>query len=140
MKLRAHHLLCTQGFVGMGYSDTFTRNMAHIVAQMNAGELIEVVDSCDDICAACPHRRGRDCGASEHAEAEIQALDARARAQLGVAVGEVLDAPLIHQRLQQRPVAQKLPEICSGCPWLSYGVCQQALQRIEGGLCFHGTL
>ncbi|MBE3556730.1 MAG: DUF1284 domain-containing protein [Firmicutes bacterium] len=140
MKLRAHHLLCTQGFVGMGYSDAFTRNMADVVARMDAGEAIEVVDLCDDICAACPHRKGTACGASDHAEADIQALDARARAQLGFAVGEVVDVSLIHRSLRQRPVAQKLPEICVGCQWLSHGVCQQALQRLEGGLPVHGAV
>lgn len=62
--------------------------MASIVARLQAGETVEVVDRCDDICRACPHRKGSICGASEEAKSYIQSLDSRARAQLEMAVGK----------------------------------------------------
>ena len=30
IRIRAHHLLCMQGFQGYGYNKTFTENMTHI--------------------------------------------------------------------------------------------------------------
>lgn len=34
IKLRPHHLLCTQGYSGNGYSDNFVKNMDYITEML----------------------------------------------------------------------------------------------------------
>lgn len=58
MKLRPHHLLCTQGFSGKGYDDNFVKNMLAITKYLrnNPNPIIEIVFSTDDICCCCPNK------------------------------------------------------------------------------------
>ncbi|MEM9580027.1 MAG: DUF1284 domain-containing protein [Pseudomonadota bacterium] len=56
--LRAHHLLCILTYIGKGYGPAFTDNMTVIAGRISAGEMIEIVDGPDDICA--PRRAETD--------------------------------------------------------------------------------
>jgi len=62
MRLRPHHLLCTQGYSGKGYSDDFVQNMTAITNRLRneAGIVINIVFSTDDICAKCPQMIDND--------------------------------------------------------------------------------
>ena len=57
MRLRPHHLLCTQGYEGKGYDEHFVRRMTAYVTQMRREEnvRIEITLRPDDICTACPN-------------------------------------------------------------------------------------
>ncbi|RZN46238.1 DUF1284 domain-containing protein [archaeon] len=61
MRIRAHHLLCIQGFQGYGYSDVFIKHMATVIAQLHMNPEITITDSLDEICGACPHNDGQRC-------------------------------------------------------------------------------
>lgn len=63
MKIRAHHLLCMQGFQGYGYSDDFTRNMAETIKNLNSNpqQRIELTVKRDIICSCCPHNKKERC-------------------------------------------------------------------------------
>lgn len=50
VRLRAHHLLCMLTYVGRGYSPAFTKNYDGIVARLNAGEDVLLIEGPDDIC------------------------------------------------------------------------------------------
>lgn len=56
MKLRPHHLLCTQTFTGKGYSADFVENMQAITAFLRRGPdaAIELTFGADCLCAKCP--------------------------------------------------------------------------------------
>ena len=58
MKLRPHHLLCTQGYSGKGYSSEFVKSMNKVVSQLRGKEPveIEIVFGTDDLCKSCPHK------------------------------------------------------------------------------------
>ena len=60
IKLRPHHLLCTQGYGGKGYSDEFVANMTAITNQLRGQSdcKVQIVFGSDDICACCPKKRG----------------------------------------------------------------------------------
>ena len=60
MKLRPHHLLCTQGYSGKGYSEEFVENMTIITDYLrnNINAVADIVFSTDDICGKCPHMLG----------------------------------------------------------------------------------
>ncbi|MGN1165410.1 MAG: DUF1284 domain-containing protein [Lachnospiraceae bacterium] len=56
--LRPHHLLCTQTFLGKGYSEEFVENMTYItqLLRKEKSQEIELTFSCDSLCAFCPNR------------------------------------------------------------------------------------
>lgn len=58
IKLRPHHLLCTQGYSGKGYSTSFINNMDKVVERLrnNKDEQIEIVFSTDCLCSECPSK------------------------------------------------------------------------------------
>ncbi|MFR5445010.1 MAG: DUF1284 domain-containing protein, partial [Butyricicoccus sp.] len=57
IRLRPHHLLCTQGYSGKGYSTEFVQNMSAIVHSLRnvPGTRIRLVFGSDSLCAHCPH-------------------------------------------------------------------------------------
>ena len=77
-KIRAHHLLCIQGFQGLGYSAGFVENLQkiinHIQEYPKQTELI-LTDDLDDICQACPHSGTAECEKDPQADAQIKAMD-----------------------------------------------------------------
>jgi hypothetical protein len=62
MKLRPHHLLCTQGYSGKGYNEGFVENMTAITNYLRSDESVsvEIVLSTDDIFSKCPKMLGVD--------------------------------------------------------------------------------
>ena len=53
IKLRPHHLLCTQGYSGKGYSREFVENMTEIVKSIkNEKVQVQLIFSEDDICSS----------------------------------------------------------------------------------------
>ena len=68
IRLRPHHLLCTQGYSGRGYSTEFVQNMSAIVHSLRnvPGTRIRLVFGSDSLCAHCPHHTADDlCEAQE---------------------------------------------------------------------------
>ena len=60
--LRAHHGMCLYFFRGKGYSGEFVKNMSAMKAILEGNTEICLMDSADDICAACPNRLTEICG------------------------------------------------------------------------------
>ena len=60
--LRPHHLLCSQGYSGHGYSDDFVVHMNDVVHQLREvpGTTIRLTFSTDTLCSCCPHKQGED--------------------------------------------------------------------------------
>lgn len=54
IKIRAHHGLCTQHFVGFGYSDEFSVNMSNIIKLLNTNPTVKIISEVDSICKSCP--------------------------------------------------------------------------------------
>ena len=126
MKLRAHHLLCLQNFVGEGYSDAFCANMAEQKRRAAGEDRFILEDGCDDICQACPERRGKLCRTQE----KVARYDAAVAAHLGLRAGEALSWRAVSERVRSeifRPGL--LPAVCGDCQWQS--LCQKILDRSE---------
>ena len=58
IKLRPHHLLCTQGYGGKGYSNDFVKNMDRVTEKLrnDRNVKVEIVFSTDCLCNDCPHK------------------------------------------------------------------------------------
>ncbi|MDD7969615.1 DUF1284 domain-containing protein [Roseinatronobacter alkalisoli] len=131
VQFRPHHFLCALGFQGKGYSDRFTRNMADIVAQLRAPDggntLIEVTGVADSICAPCPHRRGQSCVKAD----QIAALDNRHAQALGLRAGQRLTWAEAQSRVRAHVPPGSLRELCAGCQWLEFGLCEAGLSALH---------
>jgi len=58
LRLRFHHIVCLQGFVGYGYSDSFTRNLQSVVEKIADGytnRILKLTFSPDEVCMLCPN-------------------------------------------------------------------------------------
>lgn len=120
VRLRAHHLLCLLTYIGKGYSPGFTANYDRIVARLNRGETIFIVQGPDDICApllkeeAEPH-----CQQDSVAERDERAAESVA-ALLGrpVRTGTRLDlGPAYLETMRQAFSAGQMRAACEGCEW-----------------------
>ncbi len=134
VNFRPHHFLCALGFVGKGYSERFAANMSEIVeGRLRApdGDQVEihVAEAADDICAPCPHRRGKGCSR----QARIDGLDRRHAAALEYAPGDTVTWGAAKRRIAERLTPNDLDRICAGCQWLPLGVCKSALSRLLRG-------
>lgn len=134
IRFRPHHFLCSLGFAGKGYSDTFTDNMNDLVedrlrAPGGRDLLIEVTLQTDDICAPCPNRRGSEC----LSEARIRALDDRHAVALALSEGDQLTWGAALARIKSEIPPERLDSLCAGCQWLDHGLCKEALRDLQNG-------
>ena len=126
MKLRPHHALCAQFFVGKGYSEQFVAHMYRVLSELSRDEaLVTLTDECDDICTACPNQRSGSCETA----AKVAAIDRRAADAMGLKVGDTLswrDICAIARRQIIEP--GRLAEICADCEWI--GICTHTEDRL----------
>ena len=134
IRLRAHTLLCLQGFRGEGYSPAFVENMAVIHGTLSASpeSLVEVLDSTDAVCGACPHRDPSGCMLNgERSEEEMIEQDHEVLRRLGLKIGGRLRWHDILARIQTSVTGDDLPSICGGCRWLPLGYCREGINRLH---------
>lgn len=131
MKIRAHNLLCIQGFVGKGYSPEFVRNMTEVVAALGPAAEVTVVAEPDAVCEACPNLSPTGCRLhGEGTERSIVRQDRDVLGRLGIAEGGTLLWSALLRRLAERIRPGDLDGICGACPWLPLGVCKGGLARL----------
>ncbi|PWK15940.1 DUF1284 domain-containing protein [Tumebacillus permanentifrigoris] len=128
--LRGHHLLCLLGYRGMGYSDTYVDNMTGVYRTLLADPTTEceIVSGPDQLCQCFPADGEYHCEDRNVAE-----RDALIVQRLGLQAGQVVSWAEILSRVAQSLQPDDLFQICSTCPWLSYGVCQEGIQRVVAG-------
>jgi uncharacterized protein len=118
INIRAHHLLCMQGFQGFGYSKDFEQNMQKYIDIIRAFplKLIEITTKCDVICYKCPHNVKESCQKSS--EKEIKAIDKLVLKKLNLKEGSKVNAKdiftLINRKLRNY---YDIHEICGNCSW-----------------------
>lgn len=119
VRLRPHHLLCVLTYVGKGYSPAFTANMTRIAERLRSGEVIEIVEGPDDICAPLlndldPHCHHASVTLRDRAAvddiAPVLKLNIRAGTRLALVDGVV-------SRLRGRFASAKIRHACGGCQW-----------------------
>ena len=132
MKLRAHNLLCIQGFVGKGYSPEFVRNMKEIVGGLGGRTEVTVVAEPDSLCSACPNLKASGCALhGEGTEKGIVRQDKDVLARLGLSDGQTVTWGEILARIRARVKPDDLDAICGTCPWLPLGHCKAGLRSTE---------
>lgn len=132
IRLRPHHVLCSIGFDGHGYSDAFTANMSNVVnGQLRSATghetTVWISAHADTYCAPCPKRRGLGCEQQE----KIDDLDRRHAETLGLEAGQILTWGDCLDRVVERVQPDDLDRLCESCSWLELGLCKSAVERLH---------
>jgi hypothetical protein len=120
VRLRAHHLMCMQGFQGHGYSEEFVENMARMVQLLGDEPRTELtlLTEPDDICASCPHLEGGACVKDGGAEEEVRSMDRMVLEALGAGAGDILPAGEAIDKLDEALARREdAVRICGDCQW-----------------------
>ena len=134
IRLRAHTLLCLQGFRGMGYSPGFVENMAaiHRMLTDHPESQVEILDGPDAVCGACPHRRPAGCTLNgDRTEQDMTDQDRVVLRKLGFRVGSRIPWREVLDRIRLSVHAADLPSICGRCRWLPLGFCREGIDRLH---------
>ena len=126
--VRAHHLLCSLGFRGLGYSPAFAENMAAVLRAWDAApeSPVAVTEAPDVICAAFPPDQPGHCG-----DAEVIARDRRVLQAIGLPSGSVRSWADLRLRVRRAFAPGDLATLCATCPWLPLGHCADGLARLR---------
>jgi hypothetical protein len=120
MKIRAHHLLCIQGFQGYGYNRDFERNMADVIRIMEANpeQILEIVAECDVICSYCPHQENGSCTQTPDSDNRIKNMDTNVMKMIDLKEGTRIKAKIISSLIKRKSKnIYDVQKICSDCLW-----------------------
>lgn len=112
--LRAHHGMCLYFFRGKGYSGQFVENMGKMKAVLEENPTIRLMDSPDDICAACPNKVTEPCAK------KASRYDREVLRRCGLSVGDTLSYEDFSKKVVEtilRPGVRGT--ICGDCQWSS---------------------
>ena len=112
--LRAHHGMCLYFVRGKGYSGQFVENMGKMKAVLEENPTIRLMDSPDDICAACPNKVTEPCAE------KASRYDREVLRRCGLSVGDTLSYEDFSKKVVEtilRPGVRG--SICGDCQWSS---------------------
>lgn len=125
MKLRPHHLLCTQGYGGKGYNDEFVRNMDAITNWLRSEEnaVIDIVFSTDDICAECPRMMGAGyCRDND----KVKSIDEKVRDYFHLEEDRYQYREIIRE-IDSKMTESMMEDICCECSWYPVSECKRKI-------------
>ena len=122
IRIRAHHLLCMQGFQGYGYSKDFAVHMLKVVDYImdNPSCELDIIMECDEICSHCPHKAKKICFKNPHAYENIKKMDVTVLEKLGILEGSKIESQKILEHVNKIfKTREDALEVCGDCLWLS---------------------
>ncbi|SHH15297.1 DUF1284 domain-containing protein [Tepidibacter thalassicus] len=124
--LRAHHLLCIQGYQGKGYNDEFVNNMTKITNTLknNINTKIKIISKTDFICSKCPNNIGNGLCKSE---IKVNSLDTKTIKLLELKENKTYTYKEILNTIKEKLTLEKFEYICKNCEWFKYGYCKKGL-------------
>ena len=128
IKLRPHHLLCTQGYSGKGYSEEFVENMNQITRELRSGRpvKIQLVFFTDDLCTCCPHKLDEDvCDTNE----KVKRFDRKMIEYFHLEEKEYIYQEIV-EKIRREITPEILAEICEGCGWYPVSACREKILHL----------
>ena len=124
LPLRPHHGMCMAYFVGYGYSDSFSRHMARLLAELTPESLVRLRVAVDAVCRACPNNSGGRCDRP----ALVAGYDRAVLELCDLAEGDILPFGRFAGLVQRRVLEPGLRRtICGGCQWDT--ICAQTASK-----------
>ncbi len=133
IRLRAHHLMCVNGFKGHGYSAEYIKNFWKIFYELkNENPIIEVVDGLDSICNPCPNKGDGICAPNGKSDEDrIQLLDRAYFKTLNLKPGQKLHWSEVLNLIKIKVSEDDFNKNCEPCSWKKLGYCLEALKKIK---------
>ena len=139
--IRAHSLLCLQGYKGLGYSPEFIVMMNRVsrALENNPNIEIKVLAGEDIFCRVCPHNyRGR-CMADDPVDRPVPTdspdnsvlMDRRVLQWLDLKEGDIEYWGSILYRISRNVDSSVMDALCGDCRWREYGYCAEALDKLS---------
>ena len=122
--LRPHHLLCIHGYIGHGYDENFIKNMDKIVHMLGDKSLIKIINSCDDICTACPNKLEKGNCIFQN---KVSYLDTCVLKILNIEYNNIYYYVNIVKTIKENLTSEKFKNTCYTCQWFPYGYCKKGL-------------
>jgi hypothetical protein len=131
MKLRPHHLLCTQGYSGSGYNNEFVENMTAITTHLraHANAAVKIVFSTDDICGKCPHMIDVDLCRNND---KVKRLDKKVVSYFDIKEKTYIYQDIIRE-INAKITSRVMDDICGECEWYPVGACRQIILGLDEG-------
>ncbi|MGL5149921.1 MAG: DUF1284 domain-containing protein [Clostridium sp.] len=122
--LRPHHLLCTQGYSGNGYSNEFVSNMNRIVTELRKKDtMVEVIFSSDDICVECPNNvEESKCSSNE----KVMYIDSKVIEHFNIEE-KIYNYGEIVRFIKDNITEEIMNDICSRCEWYPISNCKRKI-------------
>ena len=123
MKLRPHHLLCTQGYSGMGYNEDFAENMTAITTHLRTEDkaAVEIVFTTDDICIKCPLMVEVDlCETND----KVKRIDEKVVYYFGIKRQSYIYKDIIRE-INSKMTSDMMNDICGDCEWYPISACKK---------------
>lgn len=125
MRLRPHHLLCTQGYSGKGYNDEFIKNMDDItnIIRKNKNTIINLIFSTDDICKCCPNMISEDlCITNE----KVKSIDNKIIKYFSLEEKEYIYNEIV-DFIKNNITEEIMDDICCECEWYPISSCKKKI-------------
>lgn len=118
-RIRPHHGLCIQFFIGKGYSDAFVSNMSQVIDKLNQDATIQLITENDIICSACPSNLGNQCAT----QSKVSFYDKKVLELCHLHPNDEISAKDFFQLVKTNILdSNQLEQVCSDCEW--YSICK----------------
>jgi uncharacterized protein len=119
IRIRAHHLLCMQGFQGYGYNKDFERHMGMIITFLNSNPStkVQIVTKTDEICSHCPYKYKSLCNRDKNSHFKIEKLDNFVIKKALLKENHVYQIVDVLKLVNNNIDQNSLIEICDRCGW-----------------------
>lgn len=123
IKLRPHHLLCTQGYSGKGYSREFVENMTEIVKSIkNEKVQVQLIFSEDDICSKCPNLSENNICKSD----TVNIIDNKVIKYFELEE-KIYEYESLIRYIKSHITKEIMDDICRNCEWYSISKCKKRM-------------
>lgn len=125
MKLRPHHLMCTQGYTGKGYDENFVAKMDEITNKLRGNNNIDIdlVFSTDDICVDCPNMIESDvCVTNE----KVKYIDDKMIQYFKLEEKEYNYNQIVNI-IKDNITSDIMDDICNRCEWYKISNCKNKM-------------
>lgn len=129
IELRPHHLLCTQGYSGKGYSLEFVNNMDKIIYSLRNSDVdIDLTFKADNICTSCPNLNVDNKCKSED---KISAMDSKVIKYFNLEE-KVYNYNEITSYINNNINLEIMNDICGSCEWYPISNCKKNILNLKG--------
>jgi hypothetical protein len=132
IKLRAHHLLCLQGYQGYGYDENFKINLENVLKHLKTNPNVIVVEAADNLCNHCPKLKNGKCHLhlkdedkplsqeeNNRSDKEIIKMDSNTLKKIGIDENKEYNVKDLYKIINNSIKKKKdLEDICGECIWI----------------------